>query len=127
MDPPKHRDTLTEWFFAQVTGSASLKRARTEAGGGSMGQGNADQAMEDGAADLSGDESDQDQNMEAMLQITKAAGLASRAKDNEKNLTDASAGELFKYVIAIGIKYGALARDTLPEVVLEVTQGEDCP
>ena len=28
MDPPKHRDTLTEWFFAQVTGSASLKRAR---------------------------------------------------------------------------------------------------
>ena len=91
-----------------------------------MGQGNADQAMEDGAADLSGDESDQDQNMEAMLQITKAAGSASRAKDNEKNLTDASAGELFKYVIAIGIKYGALARDTLPEVVLEVTQGEDC-
>ena len=35
-----------------------------------MGQGNADQAMEDGAVDLSGDESDQDQNMEAMLQIT---------------------------------------------------------
>ena len=60
---------------------------------------------------------DQKQNMEAMLQITKAAGSASRAKDNEKNLTDASAGELFKYVIAIGIKHGALARDTLPEVL----------
>jgi len=55
-----------------------------------------------------------------------SANLAARALDKDAAATEESVGKLFKPLIAVGTKPGALSRDTLPMVVLKASQGEHC-
>ena len=81
------------------------------------------------AQEAHADDDDDTEQADFMAELNAAmdsANLAARAQDRNEAATEDSIGKLFKSLIAVGAKPGALSRDTLPAVVLKASQGEHC-